>query len=195
MTTEKVTDETFLCDEDLGTTEAESGHQKMTLYRRRDAIGLRESHAMDEVVMPDAAALFMGKFDTSALGDGAFTEMVFQHSGPEGYSIVRAWFAPGYLLPRHSHDADCTYYVTSGELRLGSQVLGAGEGFFVPKDRPYSYEAGPEGVEVLEFRHATTFNIRFVDEQEERWQRVFDVANRSRQAWREMRAERIRSAV
>jgi hypothetical protein len=35
---------------------------------------------------------------------------------------------------------------------MGSRVLRAGDGFFVPNGMPYKYRAGPEGVEVLEFR-------------------------------------------
>jgi quercetin dioxygenase-like cupin family protein len=169
--------------------------QKMTLFRRADAISVGESHAMDDISFPEGAQAFIAEFDFAALGEGAITDLVFRHAGPDGYSIVRAWFAPGYLLPRHSHDADCAYYITAGELRLGRQVLGTGEGFFVPKEHPYSYEAGPDGVEVIEFRHATTFNMRFVDEEEERWTRVFQRALANQAGWSEMRAERLGSGA
>ena len=33
---------------------------------------------------------------------------------------------------------------------------------FVGKDVPYNYKPGPQGVEVLEFRTADTFDIRFL---------------------------------
>jgi hypothetical protein len=78
---------------------------------------------------------------------------------------------------------------------LGRQVLGTGEGFFVPKDHPYSYEAGRSGVEVIEFRRATTFNIRFVEEEEERWTRVFNRARANETEWSEMRASRLGSVA
>ena len=70
-------------------------------------------------------------------------------------SLVHAWFGPGYRLPRHTHSADCLYYVISGSAVLGNHTLRAGDGFFVPANAPYQYDAGPEGVEVLEIRGAT----------------------------------------
>ncbi|MDQ1430431.1 MAG: hypothetical protein QOF40_1033, partial [Actinomycetota bacterium] len=36
--------------------------------------------------------------------------------------------------------------------------VGAGSGF-VPADAPYAYTAGPEGIEILEFRHASAFDM------------------------------------
>jgi quercetin dioxygenase-like cupin family protein len=170
-----------------------STRQKMVVFRRSDAIALRESHAMGEVLFSEAALTYIEKFDLALLSKGTTTEVVFRQTAPDGYSIVRAWFAPGYLLPRHSHSADCAYYVTAGELLLGRQVLGTGEGFFVPKDHPYSYEAGRSGVEVIEFRRATTFNIRFVDDEEKRWTTVFNRAKANETEWSEMRASHLGS--
>jgi mannose-6-phosphate isomerase-like protein (cupin superfamily) len=59
----------------------------------------------------------------------------------------------------HSHDSDCLYYVVSGSLKLGTEELGPRDSFFVPADTPYTYRPGPEGVEVLEFRHQGTFDF------------------------------------
>ena len=70
-----------------------------------------------------------------------------------GFSLTYAWFKSGYPLARHSHKADCAYYIVGGSLKLGSAVLGKGDGFFVPGDAPYTYQVGPDGVEVLEIRH------------------------------------------
>jgi hypothetical protein len=69
--------------------------------------------------------------------------------------------------------------------------LAAGEGFFVPAGHPYTYEAGPDGVEVLEFRHATTFNMRILDREETQWAAIFDVAISQQEVWSEMRAARV----
>ncbi len=49
-----------------------------------------------------------------------------------GMSLVWSWFAPHFPLPRHSHSAACLYYVSTGELHMGKQVVKEGEGFFVP---------------------------------------------------------------
>lgn len=85
---------------------------------------------------------------------GNHTTTIFDQGGPDGMSLVHAWFAPDFPLFRHSHPAlgDCLYYVLAGSLTMGRQTLGPGDGFFTPGEMPYRYKAGPEGVEVLEFR-------------------------------------------
>src|SRR3954452_2013679 len=89
-----------------------------------------------------------------AIAPGAATTPLFWQGGPDGMSLVHAWFGPHFPLFRHSHPkfGDCLYYVLSGQVVMGSRVLKAGDGFFVPNGMPYKYKAGPEGVEVLEFR-------------------------------------------
>jgi hypothetical protein len=89
-----------------------------------------------------------------AIAPGAAVTPLFHQPGPDGMSLVHAWFGPHFPLFRHSHPkhGDCLYYVVAGQAILGSRVLGAGDGFFVPNGMPYKYRAGPEGVEVLEFR-------------------------------------------
>lgn len=79
-----------------------------------------------------------------------------------GLSLVRAWFKSEYPLPRHTHDVDCLYYIVGGSLRMGEQVLNAGDGFYVGAGVPYSYTPGPQGVEILEFRAANRFDIRIM---------------------------------
>ncbi len=85
---------------------------------------------------------------------GASTTSLFGQGGKNGMSLVHVWFGPNFPLFRHSHPAygDCLYYVVAGELLLGKRRLGPGSGFFVPNGMPYTYTAGPAGVEVLEFR-------------------------------------------
>ncbi len=89
-----------------------------------------------------------------ALNAGISETLLFAQRPPEGMSLAHVWFGANLPLFRHSHPAygDCLYYVLKGEAHLGSQVLSAGDGFFVPNGMPYKYTAGPEGVEVLEFR-------------------------------------------
>jgi len=77
---------------------------------------------------------------------------------------------------------DCLYYVVAGEARLGNQVVAAGDGFFVPADAPYAYSAGPDGVEVLEFRATNRFGIH-VTESPDRWAQLAEVARTHRQEW------------
>ena len=77
------------------------------------------------------------------------------------------------FLPRHSHSANCLYYVVRGEAHLGNRVVRAGSGFFVPADAPYGYEVGEEGLEILEFRDAISFDMK-VTESAARFEKILD---------------------
>ncbi|MBW2498729.1 MAG: cupin domain-containing protein [Deltaproteobacteria bacterium] len=85
----------------------------------------------------------------------------YRQEGPNGFSLVSLDFPPGAMLPRHSHSADCLYYIVSGGIEMGKRELGPGDGFFVPADQPYGYRAGSEGVLLLEFRHSCAFDTIF----------------------------------
>ena len=40
---------------------------------------------------------------------GNHDAVLFRGEGEDGFSLVKAWFAPHYVLPRHTHDGDCLY--------------------------------------------------------------------------------------
>jgi quercetin dioxygenase-like cupin family protein len=115
--------------------------------------------------------------------------LVFRGDGEKGFSLVRAWLGPHYVLPRHTHSGDCLYYIVEGSITMGSQELTAGDGFLVPSDAPYGYEAGPDGAVVLEFRDETSFDIRFVGGQLSRWRRMAEVAAEHGETWAETRSD------
>src|SRR3546814_13639172 len=77
---------------------------------------------------------------------GAKTVVLFKEPGERGMSLTYVWFKSDYLLPRHSHDTDCLYYVMAGELLIGKQVLRKGDGMFIPAGAGYAYQAGAKGV-------------------------------------------------
>ena len=85
-------------------------------------------------VTPELEARFARLAEVGA-GEGQMVKLLF--SAP-GLSLTYAWFKSGFPLPRHSHDADCLYYIIAGSLTLGSQTLGAGDGFFVPSQAAYA---------------------------------------------------------
>ena len=94
----------------------------------------------------------------------SFTSAVpFRQQGPDGFSLVSLDFPPGAMLPRHSHSADCLYYIVEGGVTMGTRTLGPGDGFFVPAEQSYAYRAGHEGVKLLEFRHQTAFDTKFYE--------------------------------
>jgi quercetin dioxygenase-like cupin family protein len=123
---------------------------------------------MDESVMAGFAKLMESG---ARPGEGETVRCLFRESQGR-FSLCYAWFKSGFVLPRHSHNADCVYYVLGGEMKVGTKILRKGEGFFVPADHGYTFEAGRDGVEVLEFRNSTAFHIRFKGNDEAHWDRV-----------------------
>ena len=71
----------------------------------------------------------------------------------------------------------------SNPLRLGTQMLAKGDGVFIPADTAYTYEAGPQGVEVLEFRNATRFHFMFQGNDELHWSRIASVLSANCEKW------------
>jgi quercetin dioxygenase-like cupin family protein len=171
----------------------ERSKKGIALFRAKDASGLMESGTMATPVFDgdDQAALQADGPRSQNIALGALDQVLFRGNGDEGFSLVRAWFGPHYVLPRHTHDGDCLYYVAEGSLVMGSQVLEAGDGFFVPSDAPYAYEAGPEGVTVLEFRSRTSFGMDIPGGQLERLRRMGTVADEQADEWAERRAQRV----
>jgi quercetin dioxygenase-like cupin family protein len=117
------------------------------------------------------------------VASGAKTLMLFREPGEQGLSLCYIWFKSGYILPRHSHDADCLYYVLAGELHMGAQTLHKGDGMFIPANAGYTYEAGPDGVELLEFRNATRFHFMFRGNDDAHWSRIADVLKKNCPKW------------
>ena len=162
----------------------------ITLFRAADAPSLFDSGTMSMPTM-DPADLEAMAADDAPSGDptlGNHDAVLFRGPGENGFSLVKASFAPGYVLPRHTHDGDCLYYVAEGSLTMGSQTLEAGDGFFVPDGAPYAYEAGPEGVVVLEFRTRTSFGMDIPGGQADRLRKLGAVAEERADEWTEWRA-------
>jgi quercetin dioxygenase-like cupin family protein len=160
---------------------AEAGRKGFQIFRAVDAPELGESGigSHPEAASPEIAE----RLRSSGIAKGVVATVPFRQEGPEGVSLVSVFFKPGYHSTRHSHNADCLYYIKSGEARLGNQVLKAGDGFFVPADSPYQFQAGPEGFELLEFRTATSYNQKLLEDDLERWQPVFEAAEANRELW------------
>jgi hypothetical protein len=157
----------------------------LRIFRGAEAPDLVDTEVMGRPVMdsvPDRDVL-------AAVGapGGYANKVLFGDPEQGGMSLLWLWYAPSYALPRHRHDVDCLYYVLAGEAHLGNQVLKAGDGFFVPAGAPYSYRAGPDGVQVLEFRAVSRFGIH-VTESPERWAQLAEVARANKDRWEALSA-------
>jgi quercetin dioxygenase-like cupin family protein len=159
-------------------TAAKSG---FAIFRGKDAPFLGETGAMP---LPAIAAASMPEFEravASGLGDGEQVRLVFSGAG---VSLTHVWFKKDFPLPLHSHNAQCLYYIVAGTLRLGDKTLGKGDGFMIPSDMPYTYRAGPDGVELLEFRTAESFDFQFHSDTPSFWRKAADVCAANQEGWK-----------
>jgi quercetin dioxygenase-like cupin family protein len=166
-------------------TTTQQSRRGITIHRAADAVDIQQTDFMAAPTMSDEAKAALGAVVANGSATGAAVKVLVRQTDEEGgFSLLHIWFKAGYPLPRHSHDADCMYYVISGEAIMGNQTLRAGDSFFVPADAPYVYEAGPDGVEVLEIRHGCDrFDMKIPDASEARWQAMTDAVIAGRDRW------------
>jgi quercetin dioxygenase-like cupin family protein len=163
----------------MGVTKQKRG---ITIYRASDAVDLLETDFMTRADTSDAVAQGISESTHAGAATGAEVKVLVRDAG--GFSLVYLWFKANYLLPRHSHDVDCMYYVISGSAVMGSQTLRPGDSFFVPAGAPYQYGAGPDGVEVLEVRHGVaTFDIKLSEASPATWHAMAEVVKANRGQW------------
>lgn len=163
----------------MGTTTA-ARTKGIAFYRADEAPTLDEDGMMTP---PDLDEAVTTTLDLTPLAAGAKVTVLFKGSGPNALSLVHARFGPGYRLPRHSHSADCLYYVVSGEMRMGDDKMGAGDAIFVPAGSLYTFETGPEGLEFVEFRKAARYDIKF-NAPAKAWDRQVAQRDANVEAWR-----------
>ena len=140
--------------------EPKAPRKRMAFFYAKDAAELgSETMTREHMTESVLSALSTLAGIEVSKGVGEKSLLLFKEPGEQGMSLVYLWLKSGYVLPPHSHNGDCLYYVVGGELHIGAKILRKGDGMFIPADAAYSYKAGDEGVEVLEFRNSTHFNI------------------------------------
>jgi hypothetical protein len=155
----------------------------MRIFRAADAYELDEKIMPMEGLDEDVLAGFR-QLEAHGIENGHQVRCLFREDVGAGLSLVHIWYKSGFILPQHRHNVDCLYYVIAGEIHAGSAVVGQGDGLFIPKDHDYTYAAGPEGVELLEFRSATAFNIVFNGKDSNQWTRISAAADANADAWK-----------
>ncbi len=118
-------------------------------------------------------------------GGSAEVKLFVDPEGTADRCLSLLWLKLGsnYQLPRHSHTGDCLYYLVAGQVHLGNRTVGTGEGFFAPSDAPYSYTAGPDGAEVLEFRGTGRPVQSRAHESPSGWRRILRGVRANRDRW------------
>ena len=161
-------------------TEPSARPMQMQIFRKADAPQFSESGLMSYADVSATAADGLKRMWDAGLEKGLDLRLLFECIG---MSPSYAKFKHGYPLPLHTHNVDCLYFILSGSIRLGTEMLGAGDGFFVPADVPYTYKPNEEGVEILEFRNQSPFNIRFMANKAPAWDKAVDAVRENVAAW------------
>jgi hypothetical protein len=158
--------------------------QGLQLFSRRDAPRVDDTGMQRPPRLDQPALEALPEFRS---GPGSVTKLLFgDPDGADGggWSLVWVKFGSNYHLPRHAHSVDCLYYIVAGEIRMGNRTCGPGEGFFVPADAPYGYVAGPDGVELLEFRGVSSYDSQ-IKETPAGWERILSAVRANRDRWAE----------
>ena len=155
-----------------------------TIYRAKDAPGLVESGVMAMAPITDIQRAGLKNAVAAGYMDGDDVRILVQMPG---FNLAHAWLKKDYPLALHSHDSDCLYYIVAGTLKLGTEELGPRDSFFVPAGVPYTYRPGPDGVEVLEFRHEGKFNFVNLSKGEAFWDRAAETISANREGWKSAR--------
>ncbi len=153
---------------------------RFSIFRRADAPAYSETECMEMVGLTDIIENGIARAGEAGDSDGQEVRLLF---AMPGMSLTYAWFKSGFPLPLHTHNADCLYYIIAGSLRMGTEELGPGDGFFVGSDVPYSYKPGPNGVEVLEFRTSDRFDIRFLGKTKVFWDKTVQALKAEHPNW------------
>ncbi len=161
--------------------EAGQDNSKFRIFRAADAPGLMEAGCMEVKPFTPVQRAGMNKAVAAGYMEGDEIRVL---TDLPGFGLTHVWFKAGYQLPLHSHDADCMYYVIAGSLRLGTEELGPRDSFFVPAGVPYTYKPGPDGVEVLEIRHANHFDFVNHANGEAWWNKASEEIASRRESWK-----------
>ena len=155
-------------------------HAKFQVFRGATAPTLEQTGVLRyEGLTPDIRQ-GLRALNAAGIAEGSFAKILIN---VPGFSLAYAWHKSDYPLPLHSHDVDCCYLIIAGDLKVGSEALGQGDGFFVPAGTPYTFTTGPDGVEFIEFRNATSWNIEFKYRNPSSWEKAADTAAARRDTW------------
>ena len=151
----------------------------MQIYRAKECRHMTDDEGTVSN-MPESAMVGLGRMAAAGMTDGYVIKVLFD---VPGFALHYAWFKPNYPVARHSHSVDALYYIVSGTLKLGTEWFGAGDGFWLSGDTPYTYTAGPDGVEVLEFRHTSQFTTAAPGGTKAYFDKAVAAIEANREAW------------
>jgi quercetin dioxygenase-like cupin family protein len=143
--------------------------KRFVISRRDDAPKLGDYDITTTLVGDDADLAWFDQVVDAGYNNGLDARLLYRQQGDHPISVVHLRAKPGRPFLRHSHSTNCAYVVTSGEVRLGRQVLRSGDLFYVPAGHPYQYVAGEEGADIVEFRTDHARETYLAPNSDENW--------------------------
>lgn len=150
------------------------------IFRARDAVDYEEGGPMYLSPMDAVEAAGMAALAEAGMVEGSSVKLLYSRPG---MSLTYCWFKSGFPLPLHSHSADCLYFIVAGRLKIGTEELGPGDGFFLGTDVPYAYVPGEGGVEVLEFRTSDHYDFKSQARNASYWEKTLANLIAARDKW------------
>ena len=166
---------------------ASDTERAIDLYFGADAVEGMQSGMLGEFDADEETFGRVVELVQEGYGRGITTTVSYQQpAAAGGFSLMTVKVQPHCILFRHSHDCDCLYYVASGSIVMGNRTLVPGDGFFVPEGAKYGYAAGPEGAEVVEFRHGPErVKTIIAPASPERWDTILESIRQNIAGWPE----------
>src|SRR5258706_3108777 len=158
----------------------------MTITRAKDAhhhTG-RQQRGAGEPGFELHPAIARGMRQMRESGDVGGATAITLFASPKMH-VSYVWFKSGYPLPIHSHDVDCFYQIFAGSMRVGTEVLGKGDGGMIPAGVPYTVTPGEEGVEFFEFRTGEDYDTHYRAKTDTYWDRVAETRRERKAVWTE----------
>lgn len=138
----------------------------LEIFRAGDATDYTAEGPMAIYPMTDVQQEGMAALAEMGMMEGGTVKLLYSRPG---MSLTYVRFKPGYALPLHSHSANCLYFIITGSLKMGTEELGPGDGFFLGTDVPYTYVPGEDGLELLEFRDSDDYDFKAIAKNAEYW--------------------------
>lgn len=118
-------------------------------------IRIREEHDCRIMSAADfAIEQFGADFDLSRFSDEALaTKLRIFHEGSDSApQLFETQMLPNAVAAIHSHEQDEIIYILGGEMLVGKRSLKRGATIFIAAETHYGFQAGPEGLQFLNFR-------------------------------------------
>lgn len=113
-------------------------------------IRVHEPDQLDWLCVRDVAAAHL----VPRLGNAELASHVAFHElgSASSLQLFEIAYEPGAAIEVHSHREDEIIYIVAGSMKLGARTVLPGTSIFVSADTLYGFEAGPEGLRMLNFR-------------------------------------------